>query len=157
MRTCELSHKIFFLLHIPSKCFCTFPLTDEIRLYMLFFYRKMWLAGTDLPVWGLRAEVFWGVPSSQTKRCGWLIDCSIVVSWLVEYKKNACIAGTVYIFNLNYNLKAKWSNNYILPINFFHLTVFFLRHEFFLQFPSTVSPTNWAIIFPRTKHLNMPI
>ena len=42
-------------------------------------------AGTDLQPWGLRAKVFLGAPSPQTKNCGWLVDWSIVASWMVEY------------------------------------------------------------------------
>ena len=41
--------------------------------------------GTDLQIWGLGAKVFMGALSPQTKNCGWLIDWSIVGSWLVEY------------------------------------------------------------------------
>ena len=47
-------------------------------------------AETDLQMWGLGAKVFFGgPPSPETKRCGWLIDWSIVVSWLVEYDLTA--------------------------------------------------------------------
>ena len=30
-------------------------------------------------------KYFWGPPHPQTKNCGWLIDWSIVVSWIDEY------------------------------------------------------------------------
>ena len=32
------------------------------------------VAGTDLMIWELRAKVFFGIPSPQTKDCGWLIE-----------------------------------------------------------------------------------
>ena len=50
---------------------------DGIVLYLF--------SGTDLQIWRFRAKVFLGAPSPQTKGCGWLIDCSIIVSLLVEY------------------------------------------------------------------------
>ena len=40
-------------------------------------------SGIDLQIWGLGAKVFLGAPSPQTKGCGWLIDRSINVNWLV--------------------------------------------------------------------------
>ena len=44
-----------------------------------------WWAGTDLQIWALREKIFLGALSPQTKNCAWLIDWSIIVSWLVEY------------------------------------------------------------------------
>ena len=90
-------------------------------------------------IWGLRAKVCFWDPSPQTKGCGWLVDwleysCKLV-GWIrfnglmltQQCTANiACIVRTVYRFNLNSNLKAKLSNNYIssIIIFFFYFTIF---------------------------------
>ena len=58
----------------------------------------LFLPGTSLQIWGIRAKVFLGISSPQTKNCGWLIDWSIVLRCKNFLKRYAWLSITFLVF-----------------------------------------------------------